>query len=150
MRPEFFWGKVKAALARSSEHAFYFSAFFSAFRSITFALQSQYKHSAGFDKLYGRVLAHLASNDLFVDLKEARNIVLSEGATVPALVTRFSNDKTLDAIVYECDPLSDTDDVIRKVSVEFGARQEWLVPAEMPEAERMSIYRSQLWHVLNE
>ncbi len=146
---KFFWDKVEAASINSAEQAFYFSAFFSAFRSITFVLQSQYKRYPGFPAIYDRVLAYLASNDLFGDLKEARNISLKEGAKVPALVTKFSNGETLDTIIYECDPLPFTDDVIRKVTLDVGMRKEWLVPADISDEMRRNIYMSQLWYVVN-
>jgi hypothetical protein len=147
---QFFWDKVKASPAGSNENPFYFSAFFSAFRSITFVMQSQYKHRTGYDSVYGRVLCHMRSNGLFGDLKEARNIALKEGAKVPALITKFKNDVTGDAIVYECDPLPTSENVIRNVSVEFGLREQWLYPSDMPEQERKDRYMSQLWHVLKE
>lgn len=92
----------------------------------------------------------MRSNGLFSDLKEARNIALKEGAKVPALITKFKNEATGDAIIYECDPLPTSENVIRNVSVEFGCRDQWLYPSDMPEQERTNRYMGQLWHVLKE
>ena len=144
----FFWGQIKSTKPSAKDYPFYFSAFFSAYRSITFVMQSGYKRVPGFDLVYDQVLKELAKNPLLRDLKEARNIVLKEGAKVPAVISRFENQATGDVMVYECDPFMDSPDIVRSVSVEFGYRQAWLVPSALTEAERISAYTSQLQHVV--
>jgi len=146
---EFFWGKVKEASIRTEEHVFYFSAFLSAFRSLTFVLQSQYKKTPGFEKQYERVLSYLGANPLFSNLKEARNIVLKEGAHAPLLITKYLNKDTDDLISYECDPLPDSEDVIRKTVVEMGFRQEWFISPDTPEEKKQNVYLSQLSKVID-
>lgn len=148
MEAEFFWAKARGVSLRTQEHVFYFSAFLSAFRSFTFVLQSQYKRCPGFEAQYEFVTEYLRSNVFFNGLKDARNIALKQGSKVPVLITRAANNATNDVISWECDPLPDTEDVIRNVSVEIGFRQEWLIPPETPDTKRTEVYFSQLYHVL--
>ena len=145
---EFFWGKFKESTLKTEEHAFYFSAFVSAFRSFTFVLQSQYKRYDGFDLLYAELLGYLGQNSFFSNLKDARNIALKQGARVPVLITRAKNTATGDVITYECDPIHDNEDIIRKVHVEMAYREKWLLPGDMPEDQRREHYCSQLWNVM--
>lgn len=146
----FFWEKVKKSPAHTDEFVFYFSAFFSAFRSITFSLQKAHKKQQNFEVLYEKILKYIKEHPPLNELVDARNIALKEGAKVPILVTTIENLETNDIIEFQCDPLDRKSDVIRNVNVEMGFRGEFLIPCGLQDEIKSLVYISQLDFIIKQ
>jgi hypothetical protein len=135
---EYFWSCAKNSQARSEIEAFNYSAFFSAFRSATFVLQAEYKHTEGFVDVYGELQKALADSQVFSELKEARNTVLKEGAKVPTFLITTTDDKTGDEMTTEVEPagFNAGTDLVFSLSYKFGPNRGNFYPPDTPREER--------------
>ncbi len=88
---EFFLGKMCGAGARIDEFGFYFSAFLSAARTTTLALQ-HFSHVCGFDEWYAPHRAALAASSLAKQFLDLRNSHL-HGGEYPVGGGTFQNGK---------------------------------------------------------
>ena len=137
---EYFWGRARRSTPMSEIEAFNYSAFFSAFRSATFVLQAEYKHTEGFDALYGELQQALAVSPVFSELKEARNTVLKQGAKVPSFLIRTTDDATGDEVTTEAEPAGFNEGpFVGSFTYTFGPNRGPHFPADTPEEERKAI-----------
>jgi hypothetical protein len=138
---EYFWDCARKSQPMSEIEAFNYSAFFSAFRSATFVLQAEYKHTEGFDAIYGELQKALAESPAFSELKEARNTVLKQGAKVPSFQIRTTDDATGDEVTTEAEPagFNTGQPFVGSFSYRFGPNRGPLFPADTPEEERKAI-----------
>ena len=144
----FFWDKFREAKSHTNEYIFYFSAFSSAFRSITFSIQNQYKRLDGYEPLYDQVLAFFSSLRLSRDLVETRNISLKQGSRVPIMVTTAINEETGDKIRIEADPVPVDPDALRKTELFFAEESMYMVDSKCDDEEKIKIYMSQAFSAL--
>jgi len=137
---EYFWNCAKNSQPMSEVEAFNYSAFFSAFRSATFVLQAEYKHTEGFDDIYGELQKALTDNQVFSELKDARNTVLKQGAKVPMFLIKKTDDKTGDEMTTEAEPagLNAGPNFVGTFSYKFGPDRGW-VPSDIPVEELKKI-----------
>ena len=103
---KFFFGLLSKYQPRSEEYAYCFSAFLNSFRSITFAIQSDYRHCRNFDTEYKKLLDELSTDPFAREMVEARNINEKEGTKIPILIITNTNPVTGDSIKIETDPLA--------------------------------------------
>lgn len=148
LEAKFFWEKFCLSKHHTNEYVFYFSAFSSAFRSITFALQSQFKRVEGFQPLYDEVLDFFKGMQLSKDLVETRNISLKQGSRVPIMVTISNNNETGDSFRFEADPVPLDHDALRKTEVSFGENSMAKVSIDCDEKTKKEIYMSQLYFAI--
>jgi hypothetical protein len=76
---EFFLEKLRVSVPMSSESQYYFSAFVSAARSVTFALQATMDGIPGFEDWYGKAQVSLRADPLVPLFKEIRNDCTHKG-----------------------------------------------------------------------
>ncbi|MDD2736717.1 MAG: hypothetical protein PHF56_22520 [Desulfuromonadaceae bacterium] len=141
----YFLNELRGLKIASEEFCFNFSALLSATRSATFAMQSLYAHKEGYEEEYGKFQEKLKSLPFAREMLLARNISEKQGHKVPILITTLINLDTNDKLTYECDPLPhDANDVIRRVSFEYGDDKEGWIPADLPGEKRDDLYMAQL------
>lgn len=148
LEAKFFWEKFRQSKNHTNEYVFYFSAFSSSFRSITFAIQSQYKRFDGYQIIYDEVLEFFKGLQLSKDLVETRNISLKEGSKVPIMVTISRNNETGDSFRFEADPVPIDLDALRKTEVFFAVNSMAEVSLDYDEKTKKEIYMSQLHFAL--
>lgn len=145
----YFLDQLRGFKLASEEYCFNFSAFISASRSVTFTIQKLYKHEGGFEGEYGKLKEQLQSFPFAKDLIEARNVSEKEGHRVPVLVTTIIETGTNNKLIYECDPLPDAEnDVIRKIMFEYGNDDGALIPAGLPENERIELKKANFYKAI--
>lgn len=149
---EYFWNCAKKSQASSEIEAFNYSAFFSAFRSATFVLQAEYKHTQGFEDAYQELQKTLADSQVFSELKEARNTVLKEGAKVPTFLIRTTDDKTGDEMTTEAEPagFNAGTDLVGSLSYKFGPNRGDFYPPDTPREKRDAIVLGALFEAIKD
>lgn len=146
---KYFMEQLRGIKIASEAFCFNFSALLSAARSITFTIQKLYKHQDGFELEYEKLREKLKLLPFAKEIVESRNVSEKEGHKVPLLITTTINLDTKDKITYECDPLpDDVNDVIRKIYFEYGNDIEGLIPADLAEEQKITLYMTQFHQTL--
>lgn len=139
LEAQFFFKQLETYRQGTVEYAYIFSAFVSAFRSVTFSIQSMYKHRSDFEQEYSKLIFDLGKYPISKELVEARNIVLKEGAKIPRLIITTTNNETGDRIIFECDPIDTSTDGVRKIELVPAFREEWCYPPGTTNEEKKKI-----------
>jgi hypothetical protein len=147
---EFFWSNVFTATHGSKDKCFFLSAFLSAIRSTTFVMQSEYKSHPDFERVYPALRKKLADNNVFSQLRDARNVSLKEGHKLPLLVTQYLGKKLGNILTIECDPIPSNENAIRKISVALAERNHLLLREDISEDEKISLIMLNMTEVIHE
>jgi len=117
----FFLERLEGCSVTSVEFTYFFSAAISAFRSITFAFQKEYKGRTGYEDIYKRLQDNLKEDAFARSLVESRNIVLKEGALVPITIYTVVNHDSGETLEWEMDGVPFPDNVYfgLKLSAEY-------------------------------
>jgi hypothetical protein len=99
----FFLNQLKSCGVTSAEFCFYFSATVAAIRSVTFAMQKEYRHKSGFDEQYALLQENLKADAFAASLVQSRNISQKIGSLVPITVYRVTNLDTNEEFTWELD-----------------------------------------------
>jgi|GEM_PF-3460460 len=116
----FFLGQLKKSHHATDEFAYFLSAFVSAFRSVTFAMQSEYAgRSPLAAETYSKLQTELKSDDFAKQMRDARNEQQKQGHTWPRLVFANINENSGAKVLFKSAPLPNGFDSRRSIETVF-------------------------------
>lgn len=112
----FFLERLRNAHHADDEYSYYLSAFVSAFRSVTFAIQFEYASKSSFaNKVYQELQVELKSDCFARGMRDARNDQQKQGHTWPRLIIGMVNEENGMEVHFHSAPLPQGFDRFRGV-----------------------------------